>query len=112
MDNMRKQAREMILKNMKKKVRDEGKMPMSGMLKPKMKVTVASDSPEGLEEGLSKAEMILKKRKEMMSEEPEMEESEDESEDESPEDEMMEDLSEEMMASLAEEELKKRKSLK
>jgi hypothetical protein len=36
-------------------------------LKDKMAVKVVADSPEGLEEGLSKAEQILKKRKEMMS---------------------------------------------
>lgn len=107
---MRKQARAMILKDMKKRMRDESKSPMSGMLKPKMKVTVASDSPEGLEEGLSKAEMILKKRKEMMSSE-EGEES-DEMEDESSEDDAIEDMGEELMSKLAEEELKKRKSLK
>jgi|LakMenEpi03Aug12_release.lakeMendotaPanAssembly.Ray.scaffolds.fasta_scaffold2982852_1 hypothetical protein len=46
------------------------------------KVTVASDSAEGLKKGLSKAEQILSKKKEMFPELPEMEESEDEEESE------------------------------
>lgn len=64
---------------------------LGDMLKGKKmeKVMVASDSPEGLEKGLNKAQEILSKRKEIMGgeemlESPE-EEMEEECEEESPE---------------------------
>lgn len=63
------------------------------------KVTVASDSPEGLEKGLDKAKEIVGNKDlapEMMSEEmPEMASEEEESEEEAPEMEASEEESEE-----------------
>lgn len=64
---MKKQARMESLKKMKEKLKKKGMedMDMSGM----SKVTVMSDSEEGLAKGLSKAEEILEKRLGMEEEE-------------------------------------------
>lgn len=73
-------------------------------IKDMKKVTVASDSKEGLKEGLEKAEDILDK--------PEMEDSEDESEMEESEDESeMEEPSEDLESEISklEKELEKKK---
>lgn len=57
---MKKKARLEKLKEMKKSMKDEmmNKMDKSDM----QKVTVMSDSKEGLEKGLSKAQEIMKKK--------------------------------------------------
>lgn len=80
---------------MKDSLKKESMSGFDKSLKPKMKVSVMSDSEEGIEEGLSKAEEILKKRKEMMKSKdsyeceeceddgcPHCEETEEDSEDE------------------------------
>lgn len=61
---MKSDARKAMLKSLSKEMRGEiGKGYEDGGLKDKlMKVTVASDSPEGVEKGLNKAEEIMKKR--------------------------------------------------
>ena len=58
MEDVKKKARKMLKEKMKKKMRGkvEGKMPEM------KKVSVMSDSKEGLEKGLSMAEKILKKK--------------------------------------------------
>lgn len=62
-DELKKKAKLGVLKDLKKEMMSD----MHGGLKDKMKekVTVASDSAEGLEEGLDKAQEILKMRKKM-----------------------------------------------
>lgn len=61
--DLREKAKKMALKDlktsMKKKMKD-GVDPKELLEKMPMKVTVASDSEEGLKEGLSKAEEIMK----------------------------------------------------
>lgn len=59
---MKKEARLENLKKMKKEMKE--KMMDGRDFSDVKKVTVMSDSEEGLEEGLSKAEQILKKREE------------------------------------------------
>lgn len=85
-DEMKSHVKRSILKDLKEAMRQD----MHGSMgdKMKQKVVVASDSPEGLEEGLSKAQEILKKRLEMMGEDmdSESEDSEESSEDLSDED--------------------------
>ena len=62
------EAKKKMLKELSKMMRDDYyDEPMKGM----KKVTVASDTEEGLEKGLSKAEEILKKRKDMEEDEDE-----------------------------------------
>jgi hypothetical protein len=67
------EAKKAMLKSLKSEMKSmmgEGRGDLSDMLGKKlMKVTVASDSKEGLEKGLSKAEEIMQKK----SESPEME---------------------------------------
>lgn len=64
----KKEARKAMLKELKSMSRDmdyegmEDKIPAS-----MQKVTVASDSKEGLEKGLEKAQEMMKKRKSMMA---------------------------------------------
>jgi len=79
MKDMKMNARKMAIKHFKEFIKDmmkEESLPeMEKMIsgpKKMMKVAVASDSPEGLKKGLSKAEEILKAK---MSEEGESEES-------------------------------------
>jgi hypothetical protein len=64
-DKMKKEARTKMLKELKKAMRDDIHEPLREGMKGLKKVTVASDSEEGLEEGLSKAQKILKKKEEM-----------------------------------------------
>lgn len=59
----KKEARKRMLKKMKKEASDDIYSPMKENMS---KVTITSDSKEGLEKGLSKAQEILKKREEMM----------------------------------------------
>jgi hypothetical protein len=90
--DMKRKAKEGMLKELSKVMSSDMYSPLKE--KKLQKVTVASDSAEGLKKGLSKAEQILSKKKELSPELPEMEESEDEeSEDESSE---MEDECEDM----------------
>ena len=72
---MKKKALKESLKELKKMMRDDSYEPMQEKLQ---KVTVMSDSPEGLKEGLSKAEEILEKRKAMFDEGEEEDEESDE----------------------------------
>ena len=90
MQDMKKKAKEAMLKELSKTMSDDQNSPLKDVLGKKMqKVTVMSDSTKGLEKGLSKAEQILKKKESMM---PEMEDdSEEESEDEMPESPEMEE---------------------
>lgn len=60
-----KLAKMKILKKMKDSLKKESSSGFDKSLKPSMKVSVMADSPKGLEEGLDKAEEILKKRKSM-----------------------------------------------
>lgn len=62
MEEMKSKAKRKMLEALKKEMMD---MDHEGMSE-KMKVSVMSDSPEGLEEGLDKAKDLLKKRAEMM----------------------------------------------
>jgi len=62
-DKMKKDVRKKMLKELKSAMKEDMYGPMKDGLQ---KVTVASDSEEGLEEGLSKAQQILEKRKEML----------------------------------------------
>jgi hypothetical protein len=81
MSDMKNKAKSEMLKELSKTMSDDQNSPLKDIMGKKMqKVTVMSDSKKGLEQGLSKAEQILKKKESMM---PEMEESEDEMEDES-----------------------------
>jgi hypothetical protein len=84
--DMAKKAKKEMIKMLKKSMRDDAYGEMGEGLK---KVTVASDSMEGLEEGLSKAEQILKKRFEDMGMDPE--EMEDREEESMEEEEMLEE---------------------
>ncbi len=61
----REKAKKMALKDYKKKTKDMMGEESSKMMP--MKVSVASDSPEGLKKGLSKAEEILEKRMGMVT---------------------------------------------
>jgi hypothetical protein len=71
------EAKKKMLKELKKMMRDDYYEPMKGDIK---KVTVMSDSEEGLKEGLSKAEEIMKMKGLEKDEEREEEYEEDESE--------------------------------
>lgn len=97
------QAKKDILKNLKKEMASGDDLGLSGKMK---KVTVMSDSDEGLNEGLSKAEQILQKRKKLAGvDESESEESEavpfggeeTPEEEEAEESEMLEDMSAEQI---------------
>lgn len=59
-------AKRKMLKELKKQMMKEDDVGLGDVLKSKMKVTVAADDPKGLKKGLSKAEEILSKRKEML----------------------------------------------
>lgn len=108
-------AKKMMLKSLSKEMRDMMGEGLEGDLKDKMmKVSVAGESPEDIEEGLDLAEEIMKMRMGEESEEmPEMEsdeeddmeyEDEDYQEDDNDEEEMMsEDLSAEEIQSKIEE---------
>lgn len=68
-------AKSKMLKELKKSMMEEMGAPFGEKMKEMKKVTVASDSEEGLEEGLSKAQQILKKKKDFDLDEDESEES-------------------------------------
>ena len=72
-------AKREMLKELKKAMMDDDDVGMAEKLEGMKKVTVASDTKEGLEEGLDKAQEILKKRKAMMEDDSaaDMEEDED-----------------------------------
>jgi len=59
------EAKRKMLMALKKDMMMEDDMGLGDKLKKMKKVTVASDTEEGLKEGLSKAEEILKKRKDI-----------------------------------------------
>lgn len=76
---MKGDAKKAMLKALSQEMRGEmGKGYEEGLKDKLMKVTVASDSPEGVEKGLSKAEEIMKKRIGPMMEEGDMESMSDE----------------------------------
>jgi len=87
-------AKAEMLKELSKEMSDDMYSPMKDMLKGKnlKKVTVASDSPEGLQKGLSMAEKLMKLKKEQNGDMEE--ESYDEMGQESELSDMKEDLSE------------------
>lgn len=93
-------AKSEMLKELSKEMSDDMYSPMKGMLGKKgmKKVSVMSDSPEGLEKGLSMAEKLMQ----LKSKQGKGEEMMDESEEESPEMEAKDEISEmsedEMMA--------------
>lgn len=67
MSKMKSKARMKMLKKLKSKARDDmHEEPMKELTKGMQKITIASDSKEGLEKGLDKAKEILKGRMEMM----------------------------------------------
>ena len=92
-------AKAEMLKELSKEMSDDMYSPMKGMLGKKgmKKVSVMSDSPEGLEKGLSMAEKLMKLKSKQGGEKP-MEDSEDMEESEdiemSPSDKAAEELSE------------------
>jgi hypothetical protein len=61
---MKREARKKMLKKMKSLMKDDIHSGMKDSLKGLQKVTVASDSKEGLEAGLDKAKKIMEGRKE------------------------------------------------
>jgi len=65
----KKDAKMSMLKKLKKEMLEEMGENSGSDLKDKMMVKVAGDSPEAIQEGLSKAEQILKMRGEMMGDE-------------------------------------------
>lgn len=90
----KKSAKAAMLKELSKEMSDDQYSPLKDLMKGKkmQKVSVMSDSPEGLKKGLSKAEQLLKMKG------YEDESSEEESEEESAEEEMDEMSEEEMKA--------------
>lgn len=70
-------AKKEMLKKLSKDIANEMKGPMRDGLKSKQEVKVVADSKEGLEEGLSKAMQILKKRSEMKGESSDSDEKSD-----------------------------------
>jgi hypothetical protein len=86
-------AKAAMLEELKNEMSNESYSPMKEMMGKKgmKKVSVMSDSPEGLKKGLSMAEKLMQLKSKQKEEE--MPESEDEME-ESPEMEAMDDLSE------------------
>ena len=99
----KKSAKAAMLKELSKEMSDDQYSPLKDLMKGKkmQKVSVMSDSPEGLKKGLSKAEQLLK----MKGYESDSEDSEDESEEmEEPEsaEEEMDEMSEEEMKAMYE----------
>lgn len=73
------EAKRKVLEELKKQMMSEDDMGLKDMLGSKVKkVTVVADSDEGLQKGLSKAQQIAAKRKEMLGEESEKEGGESE----------------------------------
>lgn len=97
----KKSAKAAMLKELSKEMSDDQYSPLKDLMKSKkmQKVSVMSDTPEGLKKGLSKAEQLLKMKG------YESEDSEDESEEmEEPEsaEEEMDEMSEEEMKAMYE----------
>lgn len=86
-------AKAEMLKELSKEMSDDMYSPMKDMLGKKgmKKVSVMSDSPEGLEKGLSMAEKLMQLKSKQNGDEDMMEESEEE---ESPEMEAADEMSE------------------
>lgn len=82
MKEMKKKAKKGMLKELSKDMSEMLGDGYKESMGDKMAVKVMSDSPEGLEEGLDKAKMILQKRAAMMGDEYEEEEKREESEEE------------------------------
>lgn len=93
-------AKAEMLKELSKEMSDDMYSPMKGMLGKKgmKKVSVMSDSPEGLEKGLSMAEKLMQLKSKENGEEDSMEESEEESPEMEAEDELSEMSPQEMEA--------------
>jgi hypothetical protein len=93
-------AKAEMLKELSKEMSDDMYSPMKDMLGKKgmKKVSVMSDSPEGLEKGLSMAEKLMQLKSKQGGEENLMEESEEESPEMEASEEMSEMSSEEMEA--------------
>lgn len=95
-------AKSEMLKELSKEMSDDMYSPMKDMLSKKgmKKVSVMSDSPEGLEKGLSMAEKLMKLKQEQSGKSESCEECSGkgclacESEEESPESKAMEEISE------------------
>lgn len=68
MDSLEKEAKMSVLK----KLKDSAASKMSGALKGVKKVSVMSDSAEGLKKGLDMAEDVVEKGPESLSEDPVM----------------------------------------
>ena len=65
-DDLKRMMRMKTLQELKEEMLDEIGESYEPHMEKMKKVTVASDSQEGLDEGLNKAQEILKKRKESM----------------------------------------------
>lgn len=93
-------AKAEMLKELSKEMSDDMYSPMKGMLGKKgmKKVSVMSDSPEGLEKGLSMAEKLMQLKSKQGGDEEMMDESEGESPEMEAQDEMSEMSPEEMEA--------------
>lgn len=93
-------AKAEMLKELSKEMSDDMYSPMKGMLGKKgmKKVSVMSDSPEGLEKGLSMAEKLMQLKSKENGEEDSMEESEEESPEMEAQDELSEMSPQEMEA--------------
>ena len=74
-------AKKEMLKDLKQLMASEDDVGLKDRLDGMKKVTVAADSKEGLEKGLTKAQEILKKRSEMLGLADDMEDAECEMED-------------------------------
>lgn len=85
---LKKQMKDMQYGDMMNKDMEEGMEDMEGL----KKVTVMSDTPEGLEEGLDTAEEILKEKMMMMKDGEMMEEEDAEEEEEEMPSEMKEKI--------------------
>lgn len=89
-------AKAEMLKELSREMSDDMYSPIKDMLGKKgmKKVSVMSDSPEGLEKGLSMAEKLMQLKAKQGKEMPMEDEMEDKMEEESPEMEASEELSE------------------
>jgi hypothetical protein len=100
----KKTAKMDMLKELSKEMSDDQYSPLADKLKGKklQKVSVMSDSKEGLKKGLSKAEELLKMKGYGDSEEESEEGEEEESEEEASEVPEMPEMSEEQMRQMLE----------
>ncbi len=77
MEEKKMEVKKDLLKKLKKLMRDDMGEPLKDKLEGMKKVTVASDSEEGLKEGLSMAEKIMEKHSMMKDMDDYEEDSED-----------------------------------